>query len=184
MNPPFNDPSLHISHEDLSYIAHTQRTLSGGHHHHHHHGGGSGSPSSSRRPSTSSTQSGNASISLDPRALAQLSAHFDGLLAAITSRVENVFLSPSLLSLPHTQLADRDYTRALQLSQQTLKATNAHHRRASSVADQATREIERLREILRQCDELQNEFLKIKRIGEIVKGFRARVEVLEQRIGK
>jgi hypothetical protein len=113
-----------------------------------------------------------------------LSAHFDGLLAAITSRVENVFLSPSLLSLPHTQLADRDYTRALQLSQQTLKATNAHHRRASSVADQATREIERLREILRQCDELQNEFLKIKRIGEIVKGFRARVEVLEQRIGK
>ncbi|KAF8250529.1 hypothetical protein K440DRAFT_541414 [Wilcoxina mikolae CBS 423.85] len=155
MNPPFNDPSLHISHEDLSYIAHTQRTLS----HHGGGGGGGGSPSSSRRPSTSSTHSGSASISLDPRALAQLSAHFDGLLAAITSRVEN-------------------------LSQQTLKATTAHHRRASSVADQATREIERLREILRQCDELQNEFLKIKRIGEIVKGFRTRVEVLEQRIGK
>jgi hypothetical protein len=71
-----------------------------------------------------------------------------------------------------------------QLSAQTLKATNAHHRRATNVADQATREMERLREILRQCDELQNEFLKIKRIGEIVKGFRARVEALEQRIGK
>jgi hypothetical protein len=70
------------------------------------------------------------------------------------------------------------------LSAQTLKATNAHHRRATNVADQATREMERLREILRQCDELQNEFLKIKRIGEIVKGFRARVEALEQRIGK
>lgn len=44
--------------------------------------------------------------------------------------------------------------------------------------------MERLRDILRQCDELQNEFLKIKRIGDIVKGFRARVEDLEKRIGK
>ena len=52
------------------------------------------------------------------------------------------------------------------------------------MAEQANREIERLREILRQCDELQNEFLKIKRIGEIVKEFRKRVEVLEGRIGK
>jgi len=153
MNPSFNDPSLRISQEDLSYIAHAQRSLAGG-------GATGASPSSSRRPSTSSTQgSSSATISLDPRALARLSEHFDDLLSTITVRVEN-------------------------LSQQTLKATNAHHRRASSVADHATREIERLREILRQCDELQIEFLKIKRIGEIVKGFRARVEVLEQRIGK
>lgn len=52
------------------------------------------------------------------------------------------------------------------------------------MAEAATREMDRLREILRQCDELQNEFLKIRRIGEIVKGFRTRVELLEQRIGK
>jgi hypothetical protein len=71
-----------------------------------------------------------------------------------------------------------------QLSQQTLDATNSHHRRATSVADMANKEMERLRDILRQCDELQNEFLKIKRIGDIVKGFRARVEDLEKRIGK
>ena len=44
--------------------------------------------------------------------------------------------------------------------------------------------MERLRDIMRQCDELQNEFLKIRRIGEIVKGFRARVEALEARIGR
>ena len=52
------------------------------------------------------------------------------------------------------------------------------------MADQATREMERLRDIMRQCDELQNEFLKIRRIGEIVKGFRTRVEALEARIGR
>lgn len=65
-----------------------------------------------------------------------------------------------------------------------MQSTQAHHRRTQSVADRATMEIERLREVMRQCDELQNEFLKIKRIGEIVKGFRQRVELLEQRIGR
>lgn len=44
--------------------------------------------------------------------------------------------------------------------------------------------MDRLREIIHQCDELQNEMLKIRRIGEIVKGFRARVEALEQRLGR
>lgn len=72
----------------------------------------------------------------------------------------------------------------LQLSAQTLRSTQASHRRASKVVDHATVEIETLRDILRQCDELQNEFLKIKRIGEIVKGFRIRVDSLEKRIGK
>lgn len=153
MNPSYNDPSLHISQEDLRYIARAQRTIATG--------GAGGSPASSRRSSTSvqSSSGGAAALSLDPKALAQLSAHFDGLLTAITSRVEV-------------------------LSQQTLRSTNAHHRRAQSVADRASMEMERLREIIRQCDELQNEFLKIKRIGEIVKGFRTRVEILEQRIGK
>ncbi|CCX33740.1 hypothetical protein FPQ18DRAFT_318429 [Pyronema domesticum] len=153
MSSAFNDHSHHISEEDLNYIARTQRTLTAGRGH------STGSPSSSRRPSTSSTQSGNASISLDPRALSALSAHFDELLGAITTRVKL-------------------------LSQQTLDATNSYHRRATSVADMANKEMERLRDILRQCDELQNEFLKIKRIGDIVKGFRARVEDLEKRIGK
>ena len=43
-------------------------------------------------------------------------------------------------------------------------------------------EIARFREILRQIDELQMEFDKVRRIGEIVKGFRARVEALDRRI--
>ena len=46
----------------------------------------------------------------------------------------------------------------------------------------ADAEIERFHDILRQIDELQNEFAKIKRIGEIVKGYRARVEALDRRV--
>lgn len=144
--PPITDPSLHISREDLSYIAAQQRRLRS-------------TPPSSSSASASSGGGSNGGISLDPAALAALSTHFDNLLASISQRVEN-------------------------LSAQTLRSTQASHRRASTVVDRATVEIETLRDILRQCDELQNEFLKIKRIGEIVKGFRVRVDALEKRIGK
>lgn len=71
-----------------------------------------------------------------------------------------------------------------QLSTQTLQSTQSHRRRTQLVTDHVTLEIERLKDVMRQCDELQNEFLKIKRIGEIVKGFRQRVEVLEKRVGR
>lgn len=47
----------------------------------------------------------------------------------------------------------------------------------------ADNEIARFRAILQQIDELETEFDKIKRIREIVRGFRARVEHLERRIG-
>ncbi|KAL7271662.1 hypothetical protein RUND412_005551 [Rhizina undulata] len=115
-------------------------------------------PTSSGEASVASTM-GATGLSLDPAALAALSMHFDQLLLAITQRVET-------------------------LSNQTLRSTQSTHKRAASVVDRASAEIENLRDILRQCDDLQNEFLKIKRIGEIVKGFRARVEALEKRVGK
>lgn len=47
----------------------------------------------------------------------------------------------------------------------------------------ADNEIARFRAILQNIDELELEFDKIKRIREIVRGFRARVEQLERRIG-
>ena len=47
----------------------------------------------------------------------------------------------------------------------------------------ADNEIARFRAILQQIDELETEFDKIKRIREIVRGFRARVEHLERQIG-
>lgn len=47
----------------------------------------------------------------------------------------------------------------------------------------ADNEIARFRAILQNIDELELEFDKIKRIREIVRGFRARVEHLERRMG-
>lgn len=46
----------------------------------------------------------------------------------------------------------------------------------------ADNEIARFRAILQNIDELELEFDKIKRIREIVRGFRARVEQLERRM--
>ncbi|RDI82436.1 hypothetical protein Vi05172_g7426 [Venturia inaequalis] len=58
----------------------------------------------------------------------------------------------------------------------------AQYDRAGNAIEMADAEIARFHDILRQIDELQNEFAKIKRIGEIVKGFRARVEALDRRV--
>jgi len=48
----------------------------------------------------------------------------------------------------------------------------------------ADAEIARFHEILRQIDELSTEFDKVRRIGEIVKQFKARVEHLDRRVGR
>jgi hypothetical protein len=68
------------------------------------------------------------------------------------------------------------------LTAQTQTATQVQYDRAGNAIQMADAEIARFREILRQIDELQVEFDKIRRIGEIVKGFRARVEALDRRI--
>jgi len=65
---------------------------------------------------------------------------------------------------------------------QTQTATQVQYDRAGNVIGDADAQIERFQAILRQIDELQNEFEKIKRIGEIVKAFRARVEQLDRRV--
>jgi hypothetical protein len=69
-----------------------------------------------------------------------------------------------------------------QLSQQTQTATQIQYDRAGNAIQMADAEIARFHRILREIDELQVEFDKVRRIGEIVKGFKARVEHLERRI--
>lgn len=73
-------------------------------------------------------------------------------------------------------------TDARQLTQQTQTATQVHYDRAGNAIQVADAEIARFRAILREIDELQVEFDKVRRIGEIVKGFRARVDRLERRL--
>jgi hypothetical protein len=69
----------------------------------------------------------------------------------------------------------------LQLTQQTQTATQIQYDRAGNAMQMADAEIARFRSILREIDELQVEFDKVRRIGEIVKGFKARVDYLDRR---
>ncbi|KAF1358972.1 hypothetical protein EJ07DRAFT_121895 [Lizonia empirigonia] len=60
-------------------------------------------------------------------------------------------------------------------------ATQVQYDRAGNAMQMADAEIARFRSILREIDELQIEFDKVRRIGEIVKGFKARVDYLDRR---
>ncbi|KAF2649931.1 hypothetical protein K491DRAFT_609830 [Lophiostoma macrostomum CBS 122681] len=110
--------------------------------------------SSSRAASHASSQG---RLLLDPSSLQALSAHFDRLMYSIQQRWQA-------------------------LSQQTQTATQIQYDRAGNAMQMADEEIARFRAILREIDELQVEFDKVRRIGEIVKGFKARVEHLGRRI--
>ncbi|KAF2027516.1 hypothetical protein EK21DRAFT_71665 [Setomelanomma holmii] len=57
-----------------------------------------------------------------------------------------------------------------------------YYDRAGNAIQMADAEIARFRAILREIDELQVEFDKVRRIGEIVKGFKSRVDRLDRRI--
>lgn len=70
-----------------------------------------------------------------------------------------------------------------QLNRATEIATQTQFDRAGNVIEMADAEIARFRLILQQIDDLETEFDKIRRIREIVRSFRARVEQLERRLG-
>jgi hypothetical protein len=109
---------------------------------------------SSRAASHASSQG---RLLLDPSSLQALSAHFDRLMYSIQQRWQY-------------------------LTQQTQTATQVQYDRAGNAMQMADAEIARFRAILREIDELQVEFDKVRRIGEIVKGFKSRVERLDRRI--
>ncbi|KAF2741183.1 hypothetical protein EJ04DRAFT_423638 [Polyplosphaeria fusca] len=105
--------------------------------------------------SRAASQSSQGRLLLDPSSLQALSAHFDRLMYTIQQRWHY-------------------------LSQQTQTATHVQYDRAGNAIQNADAEIARFRAILREIDELQVEFDKVRRIGEIVKGFKSRVTNLEQ----
>ncbi|KAF1929253.1 uncharacterized protein M421DRAFT_91746 [Didymella exigua CBS 183.55] len=109
--------------------------------------------SSSRAASRASSQG---RLLLDPTSLQALGAHFDRLMYSIQQRWQY-------------------------LTQQTQTATQIQYDRAGNAMQMADAEIARFRSILREIDELQVEFDKVRRIGEIVKGFKSRVDYLDRR---
>ncbi|CAN9150115.1 unnamed protein product [Alternaria alternata] len=109
---------------------------------------------SSRAASHASSQG---RLLLDPSSLQALSAHFDRLMYSIQQRWQY-------------------------LTQQTQTATQVQYDHAGNAMQMADAEIARFRAILHEIDELQVEFDKVRRIGEIVKGFKSRVDRLDRRI--
>ncbi|KAH9819764.1 hypothetical protein Tdes44962_MAKER05164 [Teratosphaeria destructans] len=110
------------------------------------------------RSPAGSQASSQGRLLLDPGSLQLLSRHFDRVMQAIGQRLE-------------------------QLNRATETATQAQYDRAGNAIQMADAEIARFRAILQQIDELEMEFDKIKRIREMVRGFRARVEQMERRLG-
>ena len=86
--------------------------------------------------------------------------------------------SPSRLG----QIRELANSRLTQLTAQTSSSTISQSNRAATSIAAADAEIARFREILRQIDELETEFDKVRHIRDIVKSFRARVEGLERRV--
>ena len=68
------------------------------------------------------------------------------------------------------------------LTAQTEMSTSSQSARAGNAMAAADMEIARFKEILRQIDELEMEFDKVKHIRDIVKGFRGRVEGIDRRL--
>lgn len=108
--------------------------------------------SSSRAASRASSQG---VLLLDSSSLAQLSRYFDSLMSQVQRRIE-------YLSGQSTVFAEGQYGRA------------------DGLIEAADAEIARFHEILRQIDELEEDFDRISNIRDIVRGYRARVEAMER----
>ena len=70
----------------------------------------------------------------------------------------------------------------IQLNHQTQISAQAQSTSAMNAIEVADAEIARFHEILRQIDELEREFDKVRHIRDIVKTFKARVDMLGRRI--
>ncbi|CCF34570.1 hypothetical protein CH063_01162 [Colletotrichum higginsianum] len=117
-------------------------------------GGGGGGSSSSRAASRASSQG---LLLLDSTSLAALGRYFDRVMGQIEQQI-------------------------VYLSEQSQMFTMAQFDRAGNLIEGADAEIQRYHELLRQLDELELDFDRIRHIKEIVRGYRARVEEMEREL--
>lgn len=110
--------------------------------------------SSSRAASRASSQG---LLLLDGSSLAALGRHFDRLMQQISARL--------------------DY-----LAEQSSNVASQQYDRAGNAIEMADQEIARFHDILRQIDELEVDFDRIRHIRDIVRSYRARVEEMEQQL--
>ncbi|KAF7954453.1 hypothetical protein ACHAQE_007915 [Botrytis cinerea] len=112
--------------------------------------------SSSRAASRASSQG---LLLLDTTSLAALGRHFDHLISQISARL--------------------DY-----LSEQSAIVAQQQYDNAGNAIAMADAEIARFHDILRQIDELELDFDRIRHIRDIVRGYRQRVEEMEQAVDR
>ncbi|KAL3426580.1 hypothetical protein PVAG01_00089 [Phlyctema vagabunda] len=110
--------------------------------------------SSSRAASRASSQG---LLLLDGSSLAALGRHFDRLLQQIQARLD-------------------------WLSEQSATVAQQQYDRAGNAIAIADAEIARFHDILRQIDELELDFDRIRHIRDIVRQYRARIEEMETRV--
>ncbi|KAG9238735.1 hypothetical protein BJ875DRAFT_13843 [Amylocarpus encephaloides] len=110
--------------------------------------------SSSRAASRASSQG---LLLLDGSSLAALGRHFDRLMQQIQARLEY-------------------------LSEQSASVAEQQYDRAGNAIALADAEIARFHDILRQIDELELDFDRIRHIRDIVRSYRSRVEEMEQQL--
>ncbi|KAH8662074.1 hypothetical protein BX600DRAFT_310824 [Xylariales sp. PMI_506] len=113
-----------------------------------------GGSSSSRAASRASSQG---RLLLDSSSLAALSRHLDRLMQQIQQRIEY-------------------------LSEQSSMVMMQQQDRAGNIIDMADQEIARFHDIMRQIDELELDFDKIRHIKDIVRDYRQRVEQLDREL--
>ncbi|CRK27196.1 hypothetical protein BN1723_014832, partial [Verticillium longisporum] len=116
--------------------------------------GGAGGSSSSRAASRASSQG---LLMLDSSSLASLGRYFERVMAQIEQQIHY-------------------------LSEQSQTFTMAQFDRAGNLIDNADLEIARYHDILRQLDELDLDFDRIRHIKEIVVGYRSRVVEMEREL--
>lgn len=109
---------------------------------------------SSRAASRASSQG---RLLLDSSSLAALSRHLDRLMVQIQARIEY-------------------------LTEQTSMVTMQQYDHAGNLIDNADNEIARFNDIMRQLDELELDFDRIRHIRDIVRGYRQRVEELDREL--
>ncbi|KAK2040318.1 hypothetical protein LZ31DRAFT_474727 [Colletotrichum somersetense] len=120
-------------------------------------GGGGGSSSSRAASRASSNQQGL--LLLDSTSLAALGRYFDRVMGQIEQQI-------------------------LYLSEQSSVFTTAQFDRAGNLVDGADAEIARYHDLLRQLDELELDFDRVRHIKDIVRGYRARVEEMERELAR
>ncbi|KAK2059400.1 hypothetical protein LY76DRAFT_604836 [Colletotrichum caudatum] len=122
-------------------------------------GQGPGSSSSRAASRASSNNNQQGLLLLDGTSLAALGRYFDRVMGQIEQQI-------------------------LYLGEQSRVFTAAQFDRAGNLVDGADAEIARYHDLLRQLDELELDFDRVRHIKDIVRGYRARVEEMERELAR